>query len=317
MMKQLPVIEKHKLSSGLQHAYALSIVLANPEITDWYNESYILPIIFEFKAKSVASPGEYLDSYAYSNISAYKDIFIQHGYSERFIPQNGLINCIKEFINDGNYVVIFVDEFYLLACNMGGKNHFLHEELIYGYNDEEKIFYSLGINSDIHYGSIKHKYEDLLYSYNEGIICDRHGDIDWARENRVITIKPIKKDIEYKCDKNNIFDSIKRYLSPSLSCKENFKLYSPAFKNIYLGLDCYKYISECVINGKDVFPLLHLMFEHKDIFTDHLIYLNTDFNSQNYYKRQITKMAEAIRMLGLKRRYVSTDKQKKILTKTF
>lgn len=140
MMKQLPVIEKHKLSSGLQHAYALSIVLVNPEITDWYNESYILPIIFEFKAKSVASPGEYLDSYAYSNISAYKDIFIQHGYSERFIPQNGLINCIKEFINDGNYVVIFVDEFYLLACNMGGKIIFYMKNLFMDIMMRRKYF---------------------------------------------------------------------------------------------------------------------------------------------------------------------------------
>lgn len=308
----LPVVDTHKINSGLQHAFTLSIVLANDKIIEWYDENYILPIMFEFSGDTLASSGEYLDAYAYSDVSAYKDIFAQHGYSDKFISSDSLIEIIKDFIDNKKYVILFVDEYYLPKCTLGGKTHFLHEEMIYGYDDNLSMFYSLGINTNGKYSTIKHGYDEISYAYKMGLGCSNHANIRWARENRVITLEILKKDVAFKSSSKNILTSIRRYIYPYFSNVERYKLFSPVTKEIYLGIDCYKLMSRMLTQSKDIFMLANLICEHNKIMADHLSVLNLEKQLIDEFYITIVHMSEKMRILSLKRMYLksSNDKQR-------
>ena len=304
-MNILPIVEKHNINSGLQHAFTLSIVLANSEIAEWYNESYILPIMFEFYEDIQASSCEYLDAYAYSDISAYKDIFSQHGYSDRFINSEDVIDLIKYFIDSQKYVVVFVDEYYLKKCNLGGKVHFLHEEMIYGYDDDSLVLYSLGINKEGQYGTIEHGYNEFYNAYIMGLNCSNHANILWAKENRVITLEILKRSTIFKACSEHILSSIRRYIHPAFSSVEKYKLFSPTIKKMYLGIECYKLIDHMSRSSKDVFMLSNLMLEHNKIMLDHFLSLNLERALLDEFVDNILSLSRKMRMLSLKRKYLT------------
>lgn len=300
----LPIVDTHKINSGLQHAFTLSIVLANEKIIEWYNEHYILPIMFEFLNDTLASSGEYLDAYAYSDVSAYKDIFSQHGYSDEFIDCGNIIFTIKGFIDSKKYVVLFLDEYYLPKCKLGGKKHFLHEQMIYGYEDNLSIFYSLGMDKNGKYGTIMHEYKEISYAYMMGLNCNNHANIMWANENRVITLEILKKGTVFKSSSENILASIQRYICPHLSNMERYKLFSPIVKKVYLGIDCYKFMLFMLAQSKDIFMLTNLACEHNKIMADHLSALKLEKQLLDKFLDIIVHTSEKIRMLSLKRRYL-------------
>lgn len=53
---------------------------------------------------------------------------------------------IKAFLRDENYIELQMDSFYLKDTVKYQQRHFFHACLIYGYNDEENIFYVLCVN---------------------------------------------------------------------------------------------------------------------------------------------------------------------------
>lgn len=306
----LPIVEHHNVNSSLGHAFVLSIVLAHENLKEWYNENYIIPLMYELSAKSVATACDYLDAYACSNIGVYKDIFVQNGYSYDFINTNNLIQVIKSFLHKSLYVMVMVDEFYLPNCRMGGKTHFLHEVLVFGYDDQSHSLLMLGFNKKGVYGIIEHSYSDLLNSYEKAKSCSVHGDVEWAHENRIITFQLSKPEFCYTYDKRVIISSIKRYLNPYLTNKDRYRLYSPAIKKIYVGIECYEILLNKISSSLDVFMLANLLQESKCIMLEHLTLFSITDEQKNIYMTDVLELTKKIRFISLKRKYIVVDEQK-------
>ncbi len=120
------------------HAFGTGIITTAPWGMNWIYNNYIMlgfypdegPLTFDF----------YMDY-----------IYCQPVFDREFLS-NSIIKYIKEKpdslvisqINDGKYVECCVDEYYIPNREAYGAYHFIHNLLIYGYDDDKKIFYTAG-----------------------------------------------------------------------------------------------------------------------------------------------------------------------------
>lgn len=82
-----------------------------------------------------------------------------------------LLELVKGKIQAGNYIVGMYDEYFIPKKSAYLKYHFLHDYLIFGFNDAQKVFKSAGYLAS-------HKYEAYDIPYNAYIdsitLCDCH-----------------------------------------------------------------------------------------------------------------------------------------------
>ncbi len=89
----------------------------------------------------------------------------QFVYTDLNINQKNLINELKKNIDQGNVIKIYADLFFWIENSFDyGKRHSLNYELITGYNDEERCFFSICDNLD-GYMENKVTYENLSKAF--------------------------------------------------------------------------------------------------------------------------------------------------------
>lgn len=108
-----------------------------------------------------------------------------------------IVELIRDKIKEGWYVYICIDEFYIPERDAYQKEHFIHDCLVYGFDDFKKEFHIIGYND-------KEMYQDSRVSYIQ--IKDSEPRY-W--------ICCIKKSEQYKflLDINKIYIDFKRYLN--------------------------------------------------------------------------------------------------------
>ena len=83
--------------------------------------------------------------------------------------RSDLLNLIKHKISIGNYIVGMYDEYFIPNKDTYLKSHFLHDYLLYGFDDSQEVFKSAG-----YVANTKYEYFDIPYSaYIDSItLCD-------------------------------------------------------------------------------------------------------------------------------------------------
>ena len=195
-MKLLPIASDIGMCSRLNYAYMLSILKAYPQAENWLMDHYYELYSVRTNAETVRIGLNLYDASDYSDVGEIGVMLNESHYTQEELYGTDIISLIKQHIDNDQYVVAFVDEYYLPNAQLGNYTHFLHEELIYGYN--ENYFYALGMNSQRHYGEIIHTFSDFEYAYEMGNVCEIHGNILWARDHRVIAFA--LEDKEYMPD---------------------------------------------------------------------------------------------------------------------
>ena len=200
----------------------------------------ILPFNVEPLIKTYGSIGNYLgiltaQGYDTTNIliNHYVDIyyakgkveFTQRDYvrEEKFIRKeltftiDNFLKVIKEALNSGQYVELIIDEAFVNNEQIHREKSFCHDWLIYGYDDEQKVFKSVGYYGDEKlpriYGSIDIDYEDLqngALRAQEQEHMYKNTDLD----NSILWIK--SSNICETISKSKVKKSLQRYTTGSL-----------------------------------------------------------------------------------------------------
>lgn len=111
------------------------------------------------------------------------------------------IDFIKTVLDDKNYVTGYCNEKYISAKKSYMREDYMHDYMIYGYNDDEKIFYSLGYTSSMQYETYTISYGEFVSS----ILVNNDVDIEfnmWRFNDAKIyeldldSIISIEKDLE-------------------------------------------------------------------------------------------------------------------------
>ncbi len=156
MDKKLPLELDVKLKIECWTYYKMAIIHTLPNYMNWLSShmKIFAGIVSEsaFFGDKKPHPPEY-----------YSDILYIEEIDLYTVPPDKIVNRIKDEIDRGFYYVVFI-------CN---ENDYSHEAFIYGYNDEENIFYTISLNENGHFYANVMSFEELEtgyfkeYKYNE------------------------------------------------------------------------------------------------------------------------------------------------------
>ena len=113
------------------------------------------------------------------------------------VSNNNLITEIKKSIDEGLYVQLYIDHFYIKKSASYQKRHFLHDvATIFGYSDEEEVFV-IGDNfCNGKYEIIEVSYDEVLLAraYDEDLPIERFKILD--DYEYTMKIKDVKQLLE-------------------------------------------------------------------------------------------------------------------------
>ncbi|WP_419888966.1 hypothetical protein [Paenibacillus xylanexedens] len=232
--------------------------------------------------------------------------WLNHHVIPKFIVQqkwNCLTQFIKESLDNGSYVYLYIDRFHLSASKSNFKKKSnLHEIFIYGYNNESEEFF---IADNLAYG----KYIRAVCTFEE--IEKGYAAINSEKFPYISSDNPffhnihlfnLKEEKEYNINIPQIAESIKNYLDSAPSIDLSFK------EKTLFGQESI-YFSVNRFEDQKPEPLdiraFHLFWEHKKLMVDRINYLikenylsDCNYFVENY--KSICDSFEYIRNMALK-----------------
>jgi hypothetical protein len=155
--KKLPIVLQKEINSALYYALPLCVILTEEKLKSWFYEHFI-------------------ETYYYNGSYNYlEDDMIKGGFNSildkiRFSYSNldeiNIIDIIIDGINNGCYCYIYLDEFYLPA--KGNFNHFYHESLIYGYDNNKNKFLAIAFDKNMSFDKLEYDYKSLINAFKSG-----------------------------------------------------------------------------------------------------------------------------------------------------
>jgi len=188
---------------------------------------------------------------------------------------------IEYQINNGYYIRVHMDQFYLSCSNRYKANHNMHEVFIYGYDrDKKEIMVADFIFGKPTYFFTTVMYDELNLSFSNSM--PQSNDPIWFSD-----IKMFKYvDYDYKIN----MDLLKVSLNDYLNCTDNMLIYKYCFRpenaDLHYGLNYYDELAEYCVAGERRLDrkAFHLLCEHKIIMSMRLEYLkdNNYINAIGY-----------------------------------
>lgn len=175
--------------------------------------------------------------------------------------QINIIKYLSELIKSGCYITGAYNERYIPGKMVYQQADFLHDYILYGVNENRKIFYSAGYLKDKRYRSYEISFSDFINSiYNTS--NDRIQFGFWT----------YNKEYEYEFNRERIRGELDEYIKSTTS--HNFR------KDVFYGVEANRKLKEFFlycINNYDT-PIIDLRYsraymEHKNIFFRCIKYL--------------------------------------------
>ncbi len=216
----------------------------------------------------------------YVNTAAFKQGYI------------AVLDLIQYMLRTGHYVIGFYNEFYIPGKKAYKTYNFWHDYVLFGYDDEKKLFASAGYLAGGKYEKFEIKYDDFLDSiYNIGT---DNVDIWFYKINSCYKV-------EFRIE--SILHNIGNYLNS----KHESGIYRDS-QNTYYGISAWDIYAKYVIDANT--EALDLRFSR--VFMEHkMLMLNriqicieegciNDQSLLTEYKREIVDQAKAVHYLCLK-----------------
>ncbi len=302
----------------MTYAYPLSILSAYPSMTPWLMENYIIPFTFTpyQKVSELHIRMLYLDACCFAeDISLQQPVMHQDNYAQDSLSHKSIVDIIKRLIDKGKYAIVFSDDYYLPSSIFSGaKMHFLHETLFYGYDEKLQVFYAMGMNTRKKYGRIIHRFSEVETAFRKGDVCDHHGDIEWAREHRIIALSLDDYHGTYPFDPQRLAAGLEAFATGRISPRQRFLLNLDYRGDLCFGIDYYSFVADTVEQAEpQSFRYIHHLYEHANLLHERLNYTVNHENVHGSliadFQRQLNRISIA-RAKTLKYTVVNPQKEK-------
>ena len=139
----LPLNLSNMYNTYMFIAYPMSILSAYYIYTEWSLDRFI-------NIKSNAEFDFNYAGWAYGLYGEIEQVIDMTRIYTSMLCENFKIDITKALIrqiNDNRYAYIMLDEYFLSPQSSYRREHFIHDSLIYGYDDDNSVFYAISINS--------------------------------------------------------------------------------------------------------------------------------------------------------------------------
>jgi len=300
-MKKLPLNLQTDINGYLIYTFPYSILNTFAEYKDYLIENYLQ--CFGFINDSNCITFEYADGVGYNNMfydSGPLDITFN---SYKVGLQLDIKQYIISAIDNNNYVVIFIDEYYLKSRPAYQKFHCLHEIMIWGY-DAKKFYYSAFDRKLLISAFPQNQIDD---AYRFGYDMNIPAATNWINGKSIILIKPKLIQNPYTFSVKRFIENLKMYLTGDFSASYNSFVIST--EKCYIGLYNTNLIRYCVDNPSEtiytLYPAIHAWYESKRNLLGKIRYCYEKINYENNklildYESNVKTQSDAIRLSFLK-----------------
>lgn len=254
------------------YAFPLSILSANGFVNDWILHHFINLYLMRGEGSYIWF--DFLEQNDFcSDKLSYSYIDIDN------IARHDIIELIKSTLISNKYVILFLDEYYIESTINVNKEHAFEESLIYGFDDEKKVFFSLGFNDRWLFGKMQYSYDEVINAHNS-LIKHKAEElpvyVKWYTFTKIELINGVSEEDHLKeiifeiTNYNNSTEQVKKLRSETITERGEkavygIKCYEEIVKSLYIMLDS--------IIQTD-YRHIHLLFEHKKLMIDKLSYIS-------------------------------------------
>lgn len=168
-------------------------------------------------------------------------------------------------INQGDYVNIYLNNYYIPHRVAYQKEHSVREHLLYGYDLEKRIFYAVGFN------------EKLIYSNSEISFSNFKSGFNETDEKMPLNLLKFNETEKYMFDIENVKQLLTDYLYSNDTSKRVRMYKNPNPKKLY-GMKVYDGLKLYLDNlEKEKIPIdlkpFHILLEHKRCMVSRIKYM--------------------------------------------
>ncbi|MDR2407846.1 MAG: hypothetical protein LBE13_07025 [Bacteroidales bacterium] len=281
---KLPIVVQKEVNTYLYDSLPLCIILAYPGIHDWFLSHY-LNLCSEVRKYDTAYRiirTQYLEGGVYFAPRKDREVLEYNPIRVGPVIDIGLVKFLKENIKSGFYMIAFFDE-YFLSCKMYyNKRHYVHESLIYGYDNIEGGFYAISFDRGRNFSCIFIPYSEAI----DGIKEAYTQASDCLYQGYLHILKPVPSQV--KIDYLSLQQQLKNYLNSTTALVDiyHLSLYNHMENdiavNFHFGINVY---DELVSTYNTIDPSwalswesymnFHLLTEHKRHVLKSLLHVNT------------------------------------------
>lgn len=178
-----------------------------------------------------------------------------------------LVSAIIDENNKENYVYIAFDDFYLPEKKQ--EKHFLHINMIYGYDDDEKVFFSVGYDGERNYRKLLIPFEAAEKAFTS------FRKVEVYRPNH---------NVNYSFDKQYFLLQVQDFLASehNFVTEEEMNECYLSKKDFFYGFKVYDRVEEHLlqhIDGADLdFRNIHQLYELSLLNMKRMVYLKENLN---------------------------------------
>lgn len=282
-VKELIIKLQKNITTYLFRSLPLCAILADNCSLPWYYSHYC-----QICSQTFGNEYIMLDYMEPFNIEEEMAECIYSGY-DKLKNIGNIVDYVINMINSGYYVMVCLDEYYLSGKASYMKDHFVHESLIYGYDNMAKSFKAVGFTRENVLDRMDFDFDMFGKAYEEG--KKYYSDWAWyANERAVELIRPKYGYTEFdiKGFLNDLAGYVRSYGDPKRTCMITPPLGEKADKNnissciaFRYGLDVYDDVLkglEYMLRGRRIidYRAFHLIAEHKKGLLNRLEYIITN-----------------------------------------
>ena len=252
---------------------------------------------------------EKLESFPFQDFMYYdQNIFQVNNINDNnhiFNPNN-IIDELIFWLENNNYIVVYVDEYEVPLTKHYEYRHMLHSQFIYGYDIKLQVFFTTNFLKNNRLEKFTISFEDLKAAiFSESTLKLFKENTDWVNMDTLHKIILIRYSVnrqtffDHEVNKDYILNEInnycKSYNSSNQSCFFTGKLEGT------WGIDVYAKIIDIIEKKPQILDrrMFYLLYEHKMFMVERLKLFHMSDKSIEEF-RKILKSAEILKMLCIK-----------------
>ena len=202
---KLPITVDIPTTSYFAISLPLSVILSHEETKEWYYENFIN--IYAEKAGNLC-----FADMSFGMLARYNTVFEYTVSKYEDTQDTSIVERLRhEIFNERNYAYLYVDEYYISCKSAYQNNHFHHQALIYGFDDDRRVFNAIAFDTSKHFAELEYGYDEVEKGYSAGFLCE------WERNETfgVIFFK-ICPNFSHKLYFPNVINALQEYINGSV-----------------------------------------------------------------------------------------------------
>jgi hypothetical protein len=268
--KELILNLQREITIALHRCLPLQVILSDDRLQPWYYEHFV-NIFSQIQGDGLLKL-DYLEEWG-----NYRHLINEVSLSATFMAeQKDIIDFIINNINQGNYLNISVDEYFLPHKLRSERTHFIHHELVYGYDNHKRELKTIGFNDEKLIDILTFTYDEFRDAYEKGKEFYQES-APWTSHVAVQLLYSNGFDRPYPFRMKFFLDKLNSYLR-STKEKEIVYYWSLKDERVEYGFKVHDVVLEYLeklLQGITLmdYRALHLLYEHKNGLAKRFAYI--------------------------------------------